>query len=198
MLVLLELWLVSLLVPSLAMLLHLSVSDQLTAVQRIPLGRLPEFLMGVVVARLVALAPATDGATPASRPAIWSGIALLIGATTLIGLDEVPFPYTMGGVAGPAAAAVILIVAQANDQLVGFLGWRPFVILGEASYALYLLHDPVWSWLDRRLHLVPAGSIGCVLFIGGYLVGIVVLSLLVMRLIEQPARRAIRRRLARQ
>jgi peptidoglycan/LPS O-acetylase OafA/YrhL len=26
------------------------------------------------------------------------------------------------------------------------LGWRPLVILGEASYAIYILHFPIWLW----------------------------------------------------
>jgi peptidoglycan/LPS O-acetylase OafA/YrhL len=63
-------------------------------------------------------------------------------------------------------------------------------VLGEASYGIYLLHWPLWMWL-QHLGAVPAAPFALPYF-AAYLVLTVALSLLSLRLVEMPARRAIR------
>jgi peptidoglycan/LPS O-acetylase OafA/YrhL len=66
------------------------------------------------------------------------------------------------------------------------------VRLGEASYALYILHRPLWDWLTR-VYPAPAPDASARLpFFLAYLGLLIILSLLALRFVEQPARRAIR------
>lgn len=48
-----------------------------------------------------------------------------------------------------AFIVLILSVAAADNGLTRLLSWRPLVILGEASYGLYILQDPVRVVFDR-------------------------------------------------
>ena len=80
----------------------------------------------------------------------------------------------------------------------GPISWffsRPFVVLlGEASYALYLIHAPLW-WIagalfaNLNLYIYPARYFVGVL---AYLVLAIGLSILIFRFVEEPARKAIR------
>jgi peptidoglycan/LPS O-acetylase OafA/YrhL len=63
-------------------------------------------------------------------------------------------------------------------------------LLGEASYGIYLLHWPLWMWL-QHLGAMPAAPFALPYF-AAYLVLTVALSLLSLRLVEMPARRALR------
>jgi peptidoglycan/LPS O-acetylase OafA/YrhL len=69
------------------------------------------------------------------------------------------------------------------------------VVLGEASYALYILHIPLWDWMTyalSRLHMAPGFVAVSVLHLG-VAMG---LSILTLHVVEQPARRALRQTLA--
>ena len=99
-----------------------------------------------------------------------------------------------GLLVGPFAI-LILALASGRGFVAGFLGSPPLILLGEASYALYILHVPVHSILRR---VVPATgplapqSAG---FLVVYLLGSVLVAIVVLKLLEEPARLALRRRL---
>jgi peptidoglycan/LPS O-acetylase OafA/YrhL len=92
---------------------------------------------------------------------------------------------------------LILIVALASGRgtVARILGSPPAQVLGESSYALYILHWPLWfwftAWMDDATTRSPA-------VLGTYLVGVVIVSMVVWRVLERPARRSIlgRRRAA--
>jgi peptidoglycan/LPS O-acetylase OafA/YrhL len=101
-----------------------------------PLGRLPEFLLGMLLARLMqsgrAVAPGM----------VVSGVAVvvLLGAA----LTVAPFAFL------PAAVTIVpvaaLILSSADADLRGRPSWlrRPaMVFLGKASFAFYVVHWPV-------------------------------------------------------
>ena len=48
-----------------------------------------------------------------------------------------------------------LVWAAASPSFSGLPVWRPLVVLGAASYAIYLVHNPALSILVR---LLPAGT----------------------------------------
>ena len=83
-----------------------------------------------------------------------------------------------------------LVWAAAAPAVAGWTVWRPLVALGAASYAIYLVHNPVLSVLVRVL---PDGtSIGV-----GYVaiaLGALGVGLLYWRLYERPALAWVRRR----
>jgi peptidoglycan/LPS O-acetylase OafA/YrhL len=52
--------------------------------------------------------------------------------------------------------ALILAIAFTDNGITRFLSWKPFAVLGGASYAVYLLQRPIWlmqKFALKRLHL---------------------------------------------
>jgi peptidoglycan/LPS O-acetylase OafA/YrhL len=68
------------------------------------------------------------------------------------------------------------------------------VLLGEASYTIYLLHQPVWAWMDRWLPAAPDNALTALCAIVASFVLASVCAVLSLRLLETPARQAIRAR----
>lgn len=80
----------------------------------------------------------------------------------------------------------VLLFALAGDSDARLLGNSPMLLLGEASYALYMIHTPV-------MHLLQAAHASPLLNWWG-LAATVLLSVAVFRFYETPARRWIRSR----
>jgi peptidoglycan/LPS O-acetylase OafA/YrhL len=87
----------------------------------------------------------------------------------------------------PLFGLLIYTLAWQRGPVARLLSIPLVVLLGEASYALYMYHYPVWAYFQqlwsKLLHL-PVG----LAFNATYLVVVLVASLLVYRLIERPAR----------
>ena len=123
----------------------------LRALKFMPVEHVPAFVFGVVLARLHAVVELK----PSQR--------LLIALAGLGGLSFVLYlgaglPYVLlhEGLLMPVFGAITLGLAGEN-LVARFFGLPPFVLVGEASYCLYLLHFNLWTllhdhgWL-RRLH----------------------------------------------
>jgi peptidoglycan/LPS O-acetylase OafA/YrhL len=170
-----------------------------------PLVRLPEFLMGVALGRLfVARMSTTPAGHTASiaNPARLSVVALVASVCalsyvpTMLGPGSVlPYLLLHNGLVDPLFALLIYSLASGEGPLAAILSWPAVVLLGEASYALYIVHIPLWDWMTyvlSRLHVAP-GFVALSLLHLGVAMG---LSILILRVIEQPARRALRQALA--
>jgi peptidoglycan/LPS O-acetylase OafA/YrhL len=170
-----------------------------------PLVRLPEFLLGVALGRLFA---SRMSATPAgrmsrvARPARLSVVALL---GSVCALSYVPtmlgpgsaLPYLLlhNGLVDPLFALLIYSLASGEGPLAALLSLPAMVVLGEASYALYIVHVPLWDWMTyalSRLHMTPGFVTLSLLHLGVA----IALSILTLRVVEQPARHALRQALA--
>ena len=156
-----------------------------------PVLRLPEFMLGVALGRLWVLRGEprrTTGGRPHFYPPPWLvGLGLV---TLLAYAPRLPFVLLHDGLGDPLFAALIWSLARGKGQLAGLLSRPGTVLLGEASYGVYLLHWPLWMWL-QHLGAVPAAPFALPYF-AAYLVLTVALSLLSLRLVEMPARRALR------
>ncbi|WP_223639631.1 acyltransferase [Corallococcus sp. EGB] len=152
-----------------------------------PLARVPEFVLGILAARLFML---RAGAAPRPRPvllAVVGGgvVAALLGSTSL------PFPLLHNGLLAPVFAALILLLARSEGVVARVLASRPLRLLGEASYALYLLHMPLlfaWKSVLKRLGASPTS----VWAVAVFCVGTVCTSVLAYERVEKPARGWIR------
>ncbi len=159
-----------------------------------PLLRLPEFLLGVVAGRLFVT-------TPTCRvPRCTLALTVLVMGTAAAGSPLLPRHLLHNGLLTPAFAVIIYGVAcatrdGARTSALVLWGTAPLVTLGEASYALYILH---WPMLDLFTRLVggapPPGGVTCITFFCAYLALTVAVSVLAWRCVETPARRAIRAR----
>lgn len=155
----------------------------LTILKFNPLVRAPEFLLGVCVG-----AGFRDG-WRMPRPRLATLACLLAICLTLVGLHDAPFPLLHNGLCDPLFALLILSIASSGD----WLDWPPLLLLGEASYTLYLLGRPISNFYEgasSHVTFIPAlrSFWGFVL----YFVICVSASLLVYTVFEKPWRHKVR------
>ena len=198
------LWLLGAVVPvSAVALLHMRVLSQprydsgwLSLVLHNPLLNLPAFLIGVATGRLYLLRGA--GRAHAGWRDHWQAplapLVVVIGSPlTLVAAARLPWSLGQTELIAPVWAIVLYVLACSRGRSAALLSLPALVTLGEASYALYLLHVPAWFLLTRWIHAPLASRPwACLAFFGAYLLVVVGLSVLVRHYIEQPARHYIR------
>jgi len=162
-----------------------STGPWLQALKFTPLPHLASFVFGVLLAEMDELIP-----RPA-RSRLLLGVIGFGGTFFLLWLGaEVPYAIIHDGLLMPLFGCIILGLAGDNP-LAHALGLRPLVFVGEASYALYLLHFNFWNLIHdthvlNRLHLAQLDPwISYVILI--------VMALLALHLVEKPAQRQLRK-----
>ncbi len=165
---------------------HTSSADNqlfwLSAVKFNPLARLPEFLLGMATGALFLRTP--PGVR--NRPTL-AGLGLLLAAIAL--QRWLPYPMLHTGLLGPAFALLLFGLAT-GPAWSRPLASRPLLLLGEASYSLYLLHTIPIAILAFPMHL--AGSPHALGIVAVYLVVMLLVSVAVYTGIENPLRRLLR------
>ena len=146
-----------------------------------PLVRLPEFAVGVLAGRLFL---SGAGKKSSGTPLVLGGLLAVTCVIVLAG--QIPNPVMSAGLLSPAFAAIIYGAAL-QPKWTSFLTLPWLVLLGDASYSLYLLHSlvitrtfdsfPYFPWA-ARVATSLAAAIGA--------------SLLAYRLVEEPARKFLR------
>lgn len=145
------------------------------------------FLMGILLAKIfVSIGRDPKQSQRLEEWAPWMLVACLL-LLLLIPLTRIADHESMlqHGLLAPIFAVAILAFASGN-QLINKIFAAPWlVVLGEASYALYLIHYPIHSLLRK-----PLESIGMPVFLL-YLLGTIGLSVASYYFLEIPARRWI-------
>jgi len=72
------------------------------------------------------------------------------------------------------------------------LRYGPLIVLGEASYTIYILHFPIWLWWNHYTRIVYKPDWPLAFDFGMYLAIVLVFSIAVLFWVERPARRALR------
>ncbi len=184
-------------------LLGLRASGQLTFAQEVfvrfnPLLYVSSFVWGIAAARLLRRASAWLTARP--WIACWGAAVMALAAVMLIfaGLALLPalpqsaaFPLVTDHCAfAPLFALAIVALAADRSVVARMLAWRPLVVLGEASYAVYILQVPAWAlfvWLAYpHLAMGPLGAFGV------FVTLLTVSSVAVLYAVEKPARAWLR------
>jgi peptidoglycan/LPS O-acetylase OafA/YrhL len=159
--------------------------DQATLTYRCPLPRVMlEFIGGALLARVVSERSAWQsrfsGAAADLAVALFVVIIVALGTvrvTPLLGLPIILL-FMAGAAAGKGYAA-------------RFLSRHRVVRLGQLSFALYLVHDPLLVIFDglglRKNHGIPG-----VLLCAGVLIAIAICTWLLNVLVEEPSRRALK------
>jgi peptidoglycan/LPS O-acetylase OafA/YrhL len=156
-----------------------------------PLARLLEFVTGMVLARFwVGTRPPSPRWTVAETAALAACGAAMYCTERFAGVIRAPLgdataAWMFHSGSFLAFALVVFVMAQGAGAISRLLRLRPFVVLGEISFSMYLLHQMlllVW----RRSEWWQ-GITGAVLFFSA-LLG---LSALIWRVVEIPARRWI-------
>ena len=170
----------------------------LRVIGMMPLLRLPEFLLGAVACRLFIMKKTKDASIRAMGRR--GGMAVLCGVTAVVTLCAlslgplVPNLLLHDGIFDPLFALLIYCLAFGEGRLASFLSLPIIVTLGEASYSLYILHWPLWTLLvHSSTGDPPAHMPHPHLFFLSYLAIAIAVSILSLRVVEQPARRAIKK-----
>jgi peptidoglycan/LPS O-acetylase OafA/YrhL len=195
-------WLVALVAPLTYLWLHRGLPPAtpatenwaLTWMKYTPLLHVPEFLIGMLAGKLhLSWQHRNDGHIRFDRyvPVVAAG--LIVSALALS--DKIPYPLLHNGLLAPLYAALILGLACGEGPVVTLLSHPVLVLLGEASYATYLLHVPIALWLQNGVGAwgippLPSRAVPLV-----YPVAILIIPVGVLIFVERPARRAIRSRL---
>ena len=166
-----------------------------------PVFRLQEFIAGVALGVLF-LRRRTGvyrrRRTP--RPGTLAAVALL-GIVVVLSLGRVRLQLLEAALLDPLFALLIYSVAFEEGVVAALFSLPIIVQLGEASYAVYILHNPLWRYTTSTLRYllgptrVAALSASPAFFLA-YLGVVIGASILCLRVVEQPARRTIRRALS--
>ncbi len=149
-----------------------------------PAAYLCTFLVGLTLAKLHAIIELTT-----RRRLVLSAIALLAILSFFYGgATHVPYVIIHGALLLPLFCLLVLGLSGPN-LITSAFAFRPLVILGETTFALYLLHFNVFELihdhhLPERLHVAALDPWISYLFI-------IALALATVRLVEKPAQRLI-------
>jgi hypothetical protein len=170
-----------------------------------PYVRIGEFLLGCLAAQLyLVLKPVEQK----SREMLIGRIATAVSILSIVLLIYLMHssaaastffaPY-MNFALAPSVAAMILCVARYDTAVSRLLSRRPLVLLGDASYSIYLLHILLLSLVFGigGPMTAQAESDGAILVVGAMRLALIVALILVFSLgtysfIEAPARRYLR------
>lgn len=148
----------------------------------LPLLRLVEFGYGMLLYRVVETADARvvlRVASPAATAATLAAVLAILAS-----------PLSAQGISAASILFGLLIVqlAVARTRLAALLSSRALLLLGSASYAIYMLQGPVREWVNL---IVPSPALAAALnpFV------LLAVALAAYRFVEEPARRMLVREL---
>jgi peptidoglycan/LPS O-acetylase OafA/YrhL len=153
----------------------------------LPLMRAAEFVLGIAACKIFIAASHHQKYRVllhhAALPTIVLGIILLYLAASV----PLPFPHEMlsGVLLAPLSVALIVALSSEPAGIAGIMSAGLPVLLGESSFALYLLHVPLWQvfvWL--KLGGVRSHYIGFILIA-------VLMSVCSFHFFEGPMRRRV-------
>jgi peptidoglycan/LPS O-acetylase OafA/YrhL len=161
-----------------------------------PPFRLPEFVLGIVIGHGLKATPvrersaANDNLREGLLAAATVSAAWLLGSGLASEFFDVPLAdriFIEGGILSPIFGLWVWQLARSCGLLKRLLSQKPFLILGEASYALYILQEPLviyFSAAAKRLTHAPWSQLFWV-----YFALLIAISLLVHRFWESRFRR---------
>lgn len=153
-----------------------------------PLARAGEFVAGVALGLLDSRRPLL------ARGGGLAAAAALAAELALLASGAVPYVLLHNGALLPLLAVVVIGAARARGPIGRALASRPAAALGNASFALYALQEPLWAWARRLFggegEATPA-------FVAAFAAAAIALSVAVSSGLERPARRALRAALGR-
>ncbi len=157
-----------------------------------PLAGLPAFCTGIVLARVYRSLPADSRWFGRGD---WLAVpALLLMVVVLALADRIPIAFVHNGLLLPLYSALILGLALGGGVVARGLAVSPLVFLGNASYAMYILHFPIGEWfvLAEKYFAVSFEGVGYVVL---YTFAVVAVSALFYRFAEGPLHIKLRKTL---
>lgn len=157
--------------------------------QFFPLFHLPQFIFGMALGRAHLVGP-----RPEPSLAAWMFAAGAVGLMILfVDLEELPARMRSNAVVAIFFGLIIFGAAQKGHFVYRVLSLPPLLYLGEISYSIYAVHQPLefwWEWAGPLAHDIRLPA--AVDFLIYFLV-VLAASVLCYRYVERPLRRRIRR-----
>jgi peptidoglycan/LPS O-acetylase OafA/YrhL len=153
-----------------------------------PIARLPEFFIGISLGHWLRTRRGTLGA---HRSAYLECLALGTLGVAWVALGSHP-QWRVGldsGLMAPAFVLLIAVLTLGSGPLARMLARRPLQILGEASYAVYILQEPVLIWTTK---FPGIGTAPPFIFVPAFVALLIGASVGCQRFIAEPARRWLR------
>jgi peptidoglycan/LPS O-acetylase OafA/YrhL len=151
-----------------------------------PIARLSEFLIGICLGHWLR---ARRGTLPLAAPRATllelAAIGLLLAAWIALGSHAQSKPWLDSGLLSPLFVLLIAALAVGSGLVARLLSSRPLQILGGASYALYILQEPVLIW---ALKLPLIGTLPKRVFEPLFVIILIVVAVVCQRFIAEPAR----------
>ncbi len=128
------------------------------------------------------------------RSAVIQKLPVLVAATlavAMLGLLIMGIPHGISA-SIPTKALIGGVLLLAALRLDGFVKWpATMLLLGDASYSLYLLHPYILQAINRFVHPLDSSVLGIVVTVIALGLAIL-LALLSFRMVERPSNRALR------
>ncbi len=162
-----------------------------------PLVHLNTFMLGVVGGIWFRTVPEGSVNQKTNRLLFFTSLVIssfmLIYGTNLTNNPGTKNDFTLYvGLLAPIFMITILTLALDTTRLSKMLSHPWLVLLGDASYSLYILHVPV-RWLCQRLVEITGSGISYPIMYFTYLPMIIGLSVVVYLVFEKPSRQWVRR-----
>jgi peptidoglycan/LPS O-acetylase OafA/YrhL len=145
-----------------------------------PLLNLPQFILGAALGKQF-----IERGRLAYSNALFAATALALGITIVYRpsavLDGVALCLIFG--------AMVYSLAGVDGKLKAALSFPPLVVLGQAAYAIYILHSALWQWWDRVLRENAGIVLPSHLDFTLYSIFAITTATLVMIAFEAPTRR---------
>lgn len=151
-----------------------------------PVLHLPLFVVGMALARLYLFGPALSPALHATMLGV--GVAAL---SVIFGGASVLPAWTQSHATLAPVFALVIVGGAGAGRALPLLTLPAFVLLGEASYSIYILHIPLRYCWDILLGTVLGVSLAPWVDFFLYLGVVVAVSVVVFRRIETPMRKWI-------
>lgn len=151
-----------------------------------PALRIPTFLTGMAIGRLYFLRKDQPESSPSK--AILAAIVCVVamGSSTLL-----PQNTLRDIVFAPAFACLIYTFARDRSYVTRLFSVRPLVLLGDASYSIYILQWPVFFLCGLSSVSITAWAFTA------YTLVLLTVSVLSFKFVEEPLRQVLRARLSR-
>jgi peptidoglycan/LPS O-acetylase OafA/YrhL len=158
-----------------------------------PLAGLPAFCAGIVLARFYRSLP--EDSRWFGRGDWLSIPAVILIFAVLANADRIPLTLVHNGLLLPVYAVLVLGLALGGGVLARLLALSPLVFLGNASYAMYILHFPIAEWLLLATKFFSDRAFDGIAWVAFYTFMVTVGSSVFYKFAEEPLHRRIRKSL---